>query len=70
MRCKACDAALMEHASKKLVAEGLCPECYIHSKEAIVDYEHGLAESVRPSDIHAATWSERYVKPVYPDSDD
>lgn len=52
MKCKACDALLSEEDIKrkdKITREylDLCQECYLHSQEAIMDYESfvtGLVE--------------------------
>lgn len=70
MRCKACDTQLQDHASRKLIEASLCAPCYSVSLDALLDYDYGLEENVRPDDVHAATWEDKYVRPVYPDSDE
>lgn len=70
MRCKACDAEIRDHASRKQVAAGLCPVCYTDSQDAINDYEHGLKASVMPEARYRARWEDKFVTHNGPDSDE
>jgi hypothetical protein len=69
MRCKSCDVQLMEHTPRRLLDAALCPECYHHSQDAILDYEFGLRAPVRPPDQYACRWEDKYVQYIPPDSD-